>query len=72
MRAVKWLLPYLCVLLVSTSLAYAVVVILTADASAASREAHPGSTPEIYMGLGIEPELDAQTPDQLEAAQNAD
>jgi hypothetical protein len=72
MRGVKWLLPYVCVLLISTSLAYAADVMLTADATAASREGHPGVTPEVYMGLGIEPELDAQTPDQLEAAQNAD
>jgi hypothetical protein len=57
----RWFLPLLCVLIISASLAYPANAILTAKAT-------PVPTPELYMGLGIEPELEAQTPDQLAAA----
>ena len=66
MRAVMWFMPWLGVLLISTSLAYLVDVTLTADANAASREEHPDFAPGVYMGLGIEPQLYAQTPDQTQ------
>jgi hypothetical protein len=61
-----WFLPWLSILIISTSLAYPVNAILSTHANADSKTLH--AAPEIYMGLGIEQEQEAQTPTQLAAA----
>jgi hypothetical protein len=59
----RWCLPWLSVLLISTSLVYPVIT------SMRSRGKNPELPQAVYMGLGIEPEDDAQTPAQLATAQ---
>jgi len=92
LNAGKWLLPLLCVFMVSASIGYAmnIAALDLATGTASEKGASPGSiTPELqdapevgldgfgltpsvqrlpYMGLGIEPEQDPQTPAQLQAA----
>jgi hypothetical protein len=70
MHLCQWFLPWLCVLFISTSFAYPINVILSAEASENSRGDYLTSAPDVYMGLGIEPEEGAQTPDELAAAQS--